>query len=66
MLETLAVILIVWIVAFIADIGVTARNSKTQRSYIDELEENKELLEEQNELLRGIILETGRKEEAEE
>lgn len=57
MIEMLIVVFAVWTIGFIADIGVTARNSKMQEAYAKELEENNALLEEQNDLLARIVLE---------
>lgn len=56
MIEMLIVVFAVWTISFIADIGVTARNSKMQEVYAEELEENNALLEEQNDLLTRIAL----------
>lgn len=57
MIEMLIVVFAVWTVGFIADIGVTARNSKMEETYAKELEENNVLLEVQNDLLARIVLE---------
>lgn len=57
MIEMLIVVFAVWTISFIADIGVTARNSKMQEAYAKELEENNALLEKQNDFLTKFVLE---------
>ena len=48
-IEFLIVVLIIWVILFVIDIIVTARNTKSKKAYV-------RVLEEQNKLLKGIIL----------
>lgn len=48
-IEFLIVVLIIWVILFVIDIIITAKNVKLQRAYIDALEK-------QNKLLKGIML----------
>ena len=48
-IKFLIAILIIWVILFVIDIIVTVKNSRSQKAYVS-------VLEKQNKLLKGIIL----------